>query len=139
MNKLCKTCGKEFEGRGNSRYCSEDCWRTERRIQGMYDFLKHREERLIKTSQYAKDHPEKFYEYTKTQRAKFPEKSRAKAWVSVNKLRGKIVYPDVCPKCGSSGKIHAHHPDYSKPKEIEFMCAQCHKDEHRKLNIGETH
>lgn len=37
-----------------------------------------------------------------------------------------------CVKCGSQ-KSQMHHPDYSKPLEIEWLCAACHRIEHSKL------
>lgn len=48
---------------------------------------------------------------------------------------GILIRPGVCEKCHSSpssrsGKIHGHHPDYSKPLEVEWLCAKCHRAEH---------
>lgn len=52
--------------------------------------------------------------------------------------RGLIVPPKICSKCGkrqtlSNGKagICAHHPDYNKPLEVEWLCASCHRYWHR--------
>lgn len=50
--------------------------------------------------------------------------------------RGDLIRPDTCKWCGKNpGKardgrslIQAHHADYSKPLEIEFICVQCHRD-----------
>lgn len=66
--------------------------------------------------------------------------NKQKAYSAVhNKLaRGELSRPTHCPRCGredtkaSDGRsiIHAHHHDYSKPLEIEWLCAKCHaKDE----------
>lgn len=43
-----------------------------------------------------------------------------------------IPMPDKCDKCGSRGQICKHHPDYSKPKDVKFLCLDCHKKEHNR-------
>lgn len=135
MIKLCKTCGIEFEtGKGNKRYCSDSCWRTERRIQQMQEFLRNREHHLKCMSDYAKNNPEKFYENTKKMREKYPEKYKARLEVEKAKKKGDIVYPDHCPICGIKKKVQAHHKNYLKPLDVEFMCDPCHKKEHKNMN-----
>jgi len=42
----------------------------------------------------------------------------------------KIVKPNKCSLCGSSGKIHGHHDDYYKPLEVIWVCPMCHKKIH---------
>ena len=37
--------------------------------------------------------------------------------------------PEPCAICGSAGK-HRHHPDYSKPLDIVWLCAGCHQRLH---------
>jgi hypothetical protein len=47
---------------------------------------------------------------------------------------GKIVRPEACSRCGDKpgrsrygrSRIHAHHHDYSKPLDVEWLCARCH-------------
>jgi ribosomal protein S27AE len=34
-------------------------------------------------------------------------------------------------RCGST-RTQAHHNDYSKPLEVEWLCAPCHRTEHAK-------
>ncbi len=51
--------------------------------------------------------------------------------------RGDLVRPKSCSRCGdeplagSDGRasIQAHHHDYSKPLEIEWICPTCHRKE----------
>ena len=44
---------------------------------------------------------------------------------------GLIQRPDKCEKCSKkSGLIQAHHPDYEKPLEIQWLCVKCHNYEH---------
>lgn len=38
-----------------------------------------------------------------------------------------------CQVCGTTKWIHGHHPDYSKPLEVIWLCAKHHKEEHARL------
>ena len=41
--------------------------------------------------------------------------------------KGFIKRPVICEECKiESLKIQAHHPDYSKPYIINWLCAKCH-------------
>jgi len=43
------------------------------------------------------------------------------------------VRPDICGKCKKpADTLHRHHPDYTKPKEIIWVCPKCHGEIHRK-------
>lgn len=44
--------------------------------------------------------------------------------------KGWLVRPDACSRCDSEGLIEGHHPDYSKPLEVVWLCKRCHKAEH---------
>jgi hypothetical protein len=39
----------------------------------------------------------------------------------------------ACERCGSSENVEGHHPDYSKPLEVEWLCRSCHKAHHGAL------
>ena len=41
-------------------------------------------------------------------------------------VSGKLIRPTSCEECGSAGKIDAHHEDYSKPLEVNWLCKKCH-------------
>ena len=54
-------------------------------------------------------------------------------WLAV--ARGDLIRPDRCPKCKQetdSKEMHAHHHDYEKPLEVEWMCRTCHTEDHTK-------
>lgn len=53
----------------------------------------------------------------------------ARAYANVYLRRGKIKRKR-CRICGK--KAHMHHPDYSKPLEIEWLCRKHHLELHRK-------
>ena len=66
----------------------------------------------------------------KAYRKRHPEEQKAR-WTLTNALRsGKLVKADACSKCGKDGLIDGHHPDYSKPLEVLWLCRRCHTDEH---------
>lgn len=45
--------------------------------------------------------------------------------------RGELVRPKICPRCfRDDSPIHAHHADYSKPLDVEWLCARCHQRQH---------
>jgi hypothetical protein len=47
---------------------------------------------------------------------------------------GELSRPNNCEDCGRKTKIYAHHPDYSKPLKVEWLCSSCH---HRRHSGGE--
>jgi hypothetical protein len=44
--------------------------------------------------------------------------------------------PEPCYLCGEK-KVHAHHPDYSKPLEVFWLCQRCHTKIHRILAVSD--
>lgn len=54
------------------------------------------------------------------QRARYQTKQAIK--------KGILKRPETCVCCGrsGSGRIVAHHPDYSKPLEVQWLCDTCH-------------
>lgn len=52
-------------------------------------------------------------------------KARIKVWWRL--VHGTIIKPDECVRCQSrTSDLEAHHPDYSKPLEIQWLCVPCH-------------
>lgn len=64
-----------------------------------------------------------------------PDAARRKANHAIRS--GVLVRPVECGRCGttpaptSDGRaaIQAHHHDYNKPLEVEWLCAKCHRAE----------
>jgi hypothetical protein len=64
---------------------------------------------------------------------------KQKAYGAVRRAiaQGKLVRPPNCSKCGSvdikgsdgRSTIHAHHHDYTKPLDVEWICVKCHRIE----------
>ena len=71
------------------------------------------------------------YHYKKLQVERYPERIRARQRVYYHKRQGNIT-PAVCEVCGTSFSIEAHHPDYSEPMDIVWLCSVCHREHHQK-------
>ena len=61
-----------------------------------------------------------------------PDKHAAHVAIRVALGNGDIMRPTACSMCGKPCTPHGHHPDYSKRLEVVWMCAICHKKEHRR-------
>ena len=62
-----------------------------------------------------------------------PEQRRkgiARSYLEEYVKRGKVERKTECERCGSNIKVQAHHRDYSKPLEVEWICLRCHMIEH---------
>lgn len=55
-----------------------------------------------------------------------PEQQIARIATTRAIAAGLLVRPKTCQECGASGRIAAHHPDYSKPLDVEWLCRSCH-------------
>jgi hypothetical protein len=53
-----------------------------------------------------------------------PEKVKAEQIASAARRRGFLI-PEPCTICGAL-KVDAHHPDYSKPLEVVWLCRKHH-------------
>ena len=63
-------------------------------------------------------------------RAKFPERYAARQALNVAVRSGRLI-KKPCEKCGKK-KVHGHHPDYSKPLKVTWLCEKHHREEHAK-------
>jgi hypothetical protein len=45
--------------------------------------------------------------------------------------RGLINKPKKCSDCKEEKALQGHHPDYSKPLEVIWLCRKCHDSLHR--------
>lgn len=79
------------------------------------------------------------YHYKKIQVARYPERIRARQRVHYHKKQGNIT-PGTCEMCGTDKSIEAHHPDYSEPLEVDWLCSVCHREIHKKeaVTVKET-
>lgn len=60
-----------------------------------------------------------------------PEKDKA------HDKAARIPLPETCELCGKrQDLLHRHHPDYSKPLLVEFLCPACHALTHKEMRAG---
>ena len=60
-----------------------------------------------------------------------PEKRKASRLLQYA-VRTKMIDRKPCAMCGKKNKIVGHHPDYSKPLEVIWLCGVHHSEIHRK-------
>lgn len=83
-------------------------------------------------------HRDRRVAYLRNWRAENPEKSRAQNTLNKAIRRGTVIRPDICQQCARTGRIQAHHEDYSKPYEVWWLCRRCHYWADRVRREGET-
>lgn len=52
----------------------------------------------------------------------FKLRARARAIATRAKALGEIVAPKECQRCAAAVRLDGHHPDYSQPLAIEWLC-----------------
>jgi len=117
-------------GDGHLNKCME-CTKKDVKYRYYKDFEKVRE---YKATRY-KD-PEKkakILVYQKNRRLKDREKLKARAITAYAIRTGKLVR-QPCVKCNNP-KSQAHHHDYSRPLDVEWLCFKCHRLEHGQINV----
>jgi hypothetical protein len=62
---------------------------------------------------------------SKEWRIKNPDGYRAQTIVG-NALRDGKISKLPCEVCGTTNNLHAHHEDYSKPLDVNWLCALHH-------------
>lgn len=61
------------------------------------------------------------------------EKVKARAAIRNAVQAGKVIKPHACEGCGDTlHLLHAHHEDYAKPFDVQWLCSICHGLVHRK-------
>lgn len=116
----CQTCGTLFETskkeqeRGRGRYCSLSCAATVA--------ARHRDQTGSKNQKWKGgiDKAAKGRRY----RSRYSDKEFAHRAVRRAVARGDMK-PSACFGCGAR-KTEAHHPDYSKPLMVIWLCKSCH-------------
>jgi hypothetical protein len=85
--------------------------------------------RLRSLSQYYKNRDR---EYQRIKDSRKTIKGIARQLLGRAVKKGQIIKPKNCSKCGLEGRIHGHHPDYTKPLEVIWLCTLCHGAIHSK-------
>jgi hypothetical protein len=88
---------------------------------------KRKYDQIYSAKQYS-ENPEKHISTSRTWNNNNPEKRQA-----ADQARYYIPIPkeQVCEGCHLSLATQRHHPDYTKPLEVKFLCRSCHMNGHR--------
>lgn len=78
--------------------------------------------------------------YKRQQSVEKPQKRLARTMAG-NALRDGWLRREPCYFCGSDTDLEMHHPDYSQPLRIYWLCRQCHRklDGMTKLGMEAAH
>lgn len=115
LNSWCKPCSRQDK----NRYRYEN-----------YDIVKERKARGRARPEHAALNNAGQRRYA----ARHPEKIAARKALN-NAIKRKEIVRQPCQVCGVPN-AHAHHHDYSKPFDVEWMCRDCHMKEHRRTPEG---
>lgn len=70
----------------------------------------------------------KVKEYFARMRDRHPQKFKARNMVN-NAIRDGILIRQPCQVCGNR-ESQAHHPDYSRPLDVQWLCFKHHREAH---------
>ena len=128
LNK-CKSCTKADV----SKYRAENLERCQEYDRNRFQYdLERRSLQIDQSREWAKNNPEKMAEVRAQWSDRNPEKHQCHTSLKNAVRDGKITKSASCQSCGTSdGRIHGHHPDYTKPLEVMWLCATCHSRQHR--------
>lgn len=93
------------------------------------EILRHKKQ--WETDKHNQDYRAKRRERALQYRQQYRVQCQAYNKVSTAVKCGKLI-PLPCVKCGNV-KVHAHHPDYSKPLKVIWLCSLHHQELHRNL------
>ena len=111
---ICKVCGRKKD----KRYYQIKSEEIKKRNKDIY--LRDREHRLEIAHLWVVNNPDKVREIRRRSYKKSPEKYKARQLVREEIRKGNIKR-GACSMCGKE-KAEAHHPDYSKPLDIMWLC-----------------
>lgn len=130
--RKCDGCGVEISGIKSKRYCSALCYQ---RV-----WSRNNRDRIRVKHRLA------MREYGKLEKYKALHRAKSKKWINNNKIKvrahiavkravdsGELIKPRQCTDCNSNPRVNAHHPDYSKPLDVLWLCSLCHKKEHLRM------
>lgn len=137
----CKKCGEEklesafyASNRGACRECVKSAVRANRAANldyyQSYDRLRYREQpkrkELARKCSAGVSIAQRVEKQRERRAQAGKQQYKARNFVSNGLRDGKIKKADNCFFCGASGKLHAHHHDYSRPLDVFWLCPSCH-------------
>ncbi|MHA2246060.1 MAG: hypothetical protein ACXADY_13940 [Candidatus Hodarchaeales archaeon] len=125
LSPQCKECvGKRAKRRYKAR---REEYITKQREYSRRNMEKERE-RLRK---YYQNHRQVVLERITKHKEMNPHKNKARMELAYAIEKRDIIRPEICSECRkSSDNIQAHHEDYSKPLDVQWLCPSCHNRLH---------
>lgn len=119
----CKTCTKRDVAERTGRLGNNPAWLKKERERCRIKQVRYRELGLAALT--TKETREKWERNNR-------HKRKAETMAANAQRKGHIKKPTNCSKCNATGRLEKHHPDYSKPLEIVWLCTKCHGETRRK-------
>ena len=117
-----KTCSQCFRAKPHNQYYTEKNGRD-----GLRANCKACHKDVARA--WRENNPEKWIESSiasaRRSRQRRPHVFRARMAVSNAIRRGRLTR-QPCSVCGTTVDVHAHHPDYNKPLEVDWLCRAHH-------------
>lgn len=144
--RTCTDCGTAFEATGKNYRCNpcrrvwDKAWRARRKADGCpvrSGRMPREYQRSYEAEYRNRDGVRERLADRARIRSKSPqERHKHEARWKVNRAiaAGRLTR-EPCSVCGSE-RSQAHHPDYSKPLEVVWLCAKHHADEHARAEGG---
>lgn len=128
---VCKAC---------RRVCNRAYYQKNRprRVEHKRQYYRHnRQASLATTRDYYRSHRAAEAERRRRWRLRHPDAHAAGARVR-RAIRQGQLHPEPCEACGATKRIDAHHEDYSKPLDVQWLCRSCHKRLHAEQRETES-
>ena len=93
---------------------------------------RNRAESRRRAKEWRERNQEKRKAYNAAYRARNRDKVRAREAVKRAVRKGVLVRPFACERCQRPERLQAHHHDYRQPLVVEWICRDCHGQEHRR-------
>lgn len=124
FNSWCKACSKPQQQQWARNHpekvrASQQRWNEQ-----------HPEAAKQKQRRYRQAHPELVAQRTTYERHTHPERVKARKAVYYALKTRKILKPSMCQHCGETKPLQAHHKDYSRLLDVEWLCVRCHTLHH---------
>lgn len=138
MNRPCRKCGTVIVDCQTWRKWCLACWAAYARgryspaeaIRKRASYQRNKDAINARRQELARQNPEHYRAVwnAKHRRDALQEKARRLAGYAIRS--GKLAR-GLCEHCGEA-KTQAHHRDYSKPLDVQWLCLACHAIAHRK-------
>lgn len=114
-NNECKDCKKTYQAERRK----DPAYRAKHREHSNKFYLAHKDDPTYKANRL-----KSYYKYTQAN----PLKKKAHDIVNDDLRDGRIV-KKPCEVCGEI-RVHAHHDDYNKPRNVRWLCQLHHEEVH---------